>query len=173
MFLQGAFNMTEFPKRKNIRLKDFDYSQNGCYFITICTHKRQKLFGEIVGETLCGLPCKMIEKWFNEIENKFTDVKICDYVVMPDHVHFIISKTGDHMDQSTGDHIGSPLPDIVGWFKTMTTNEYIKRVKEQEYLPFYQKVWQRGYYEHIIRDENDYMVKSKYIMNNIYKKSDN
>ena len=165
--------MTEFPKRKNIRLKDFNYSQNGYYFITICTHKRQALFGEIVGATLCGRPCKMIEKWLLEIQNKFEDVKICDYVVMPDHVHFIISKTGDHTGQTTGDHTGSPLPDIVGWFKTMTTNEYIQKVKKQEYPPFYQKVWQRGYYEHIIRDEADYMVKAKYIMNNIYKKSDN
>ncbi len=157
--------MTEFPKRKNIRLKDFDYSKNGYYFITICTYKRQKLFGEIVGETLCGRPGKMIEKWLLEIQNKFADVKICDYVIMPDHLHFIISKSGDHT--------GSPLRDIVGWFKTMTTNEYIQKVKELEYEEFYQKIWQRGYYEHVIRDEKDYMVKTEYIMNNLYKKTDN
>ncbi len=154
--------MKDFPKRKNLRLKDFDYSSNGCYFVTICTHNRQKLFGEIVGATLCGRPVQMIEKWLFEVEQKFADVKICEYVIMPDHIHFILSKTGDHA--------GSPLRDIIGWFKTMTTNEYIQKVKTGEYSPFCQRVWQRGYYEHIIRDENDYFAKAEYIQNNIYKK---
>ncbi len=113
------------PERKQTRLKDYDYSQNGYYFITICTHNRQNLFGEIVGATLCGRPNnpdKMIEKWLLELENKFDGVKICEYIIMPNHLHFIISKTGDHA--------GSPLRDIVGWFKTMTTNEYIENVKK-------------------------------------------
>lgn len=101
--------MNELPKRKQIRLKNYDYSQNGYYFITICTHNRQKLFGEIVGATLCGRPNnpdKMIEKWLLELENKFYAVNICEYIIMPDHIHFIISITGDHA--------GSPLRDIVG-----------------------------------------------------------
>ena len=153
--------MNELPKRKQIRLKDYDYSQNGYYFITICTHNRQNLFGEIVGATLCGRPNnpdKMIEKWLLEMENKFDDVKICEYIIMPNHLHFIISKTGDH--------IGSPLRDIVGWFKTMTTNEYIANVKNNIFPPFDEKIWQRNYYEHIIRDENDYITKAAYILNN-------
>ena len=154
--------MKDFPKRKNLRLKDFDYSSKGCYFVTICTHNRQKLFGEIVGATLCGRPVQMIEKWLLEVEHKFTDVKICEYVIMPDHIHFILSKTGDHA--------GSPLRDIIGWFKTMTTNEYIRKVREKEYPPFNNKIWQRDYYEHIIRDESDFLEKAKYIQNNIYKK---
>ena len=153
--------MPEFPKRKNLRLQDFDYSQNGYYFITICTHKRQRLFGDIVGATLCGRPGQMIEKWLFEIQNKFEDVIIYDYVIMPDHLHFIMSKTGDHT--------GSPLRDIVGWFKTMTKNDYIKKVKKNEYAPFVDKIWQRGYFEHIIRDEKDYLTKAEYIRNNIYK----
>ena len=153
--------MNELPTRKNIRLKDFDYTKNGFYFVTICTHKRQRLFGEIVGSTLCGRPGEMIEKWLLETQNKFSDVRICNYVIMPDHVHFIICKAGDHA--------GSPLREIVGWFKTMTTNEYIKKVKEKEFKPFCEKIWQRGYYEHIIRDEKDYRIKAEYIRNNLYK----
>lgn len=74
--------MNELPKRKQIRLKDYDYSQNGYYFITVCTHNQQNLFGEIVGATL----------W-----------------------------------------------DIVEWFKTMTTNEYIANVKNNKYSPFDKK----------------------------------
>ena len=154
--------MSELPIRKNIRLKDFDYSENGYYYITICTYKRQKLFEKsTVGATLCGRPTEMITKWLMELQNKFSDVKLCDYVIMPDHIHFILSKTGDHT--------GSPLRDVVTWFKTMTTNEYIRKVKEDEYSPFVKKVWQRGYYEHIIRDEKDYLTKAEYIKNNLYK----
>ncbi len=153
----------EFPKRKNLRLKNFDYSTGGYYFITICTHNRQELFGEIVGATLCGRPGEMIEKWLFKLQNKFNDVEITDYVIMPDHIHFIISKTGDHT--------GSPLRDMVGWFKTMTTNKYIRNVKNNEFQPFSKKIWQRGYYEHIIRDEQDYLTKARYIQNNIYKKT--
>ena len=74
--------MNELPKRKQTRLKDYDYSQNGYYFITICTHNRQNLFGEIAG---------------------------------------------------------SPLRDIVGWFKTTTTNEYIANVKNNIFPPFDKK----------------------------------
>ena len=153
--------MNELPKRKQTRLKDYDYSQNGYYFITICTHNRHNLFGEIVGATLCGRPNnpdKMIEKWLLELENKFDGVKICEYIIMPNHLHFIISKTGDHA--------GSPLRDIVGWFKTMTTNEYIENVKNNMFPPFDKKIWQRNYYEHIIRDESDYIETKEYILNN-------
>lgn len=150
--------MSEFVKRKSMRLEDFDYSQDGYYFITICTYKRQKLFEDAVGATLCGRPRKMIEKWLLETQNKFDGVEICDYVIMPDHIHFIVSKTGDHT--------GSPLRVILGWFKTMTTNEYIRKVKENEYLPFEKKIWQRGYFEHVIRGEKDYRTKAEYIKNN-------
>ncbi|MBP3481358.1 MAG: transposase [Clostridia bacterium] len=153
--------MNELPKRKQIRLKEYDYTQNGYYFITVCTHNRQNLFGEIVGATLRGRPNnpdKMIEKWLLKLENKFDDVKICEYIIMPDHLHFIISKTGDHT--------GSPLRDIVGWFKTMTTNEYIANVKNNIFPQFDKKIWQRNCYEHIIRDENDYITKTEYILNN-------
>lgn len=153
--------MDKLPKRKQLRLKDFDYSQNGYYFITICTHNKQNLFGDIVGATLRGRPNHpdiMIEKWLFELENKFQNVKVCDYVIMPNHIHFIISQSGDHT--------GSPLRNIIGWFKTMTTNEYIRMVKSNIFTPFKGKLWQRNYYEHIIRDENDYMTKAEYILNN-------
>lgn len=154
--------MSELSQRKSIRLKDYDYSQNGCYFITICTQDRQCLFGEIVGATLRGRPNnpdKMIEKFLLKLENKFPDVKIDHYVIMPNHIHFIINKTGDHT--------GSPLRDIVGWFKTMTTNEYIRNVKNNNYTPFNKRLWQRNYYEHIIRDEHDYIRIAEYIKNNL------
>ena len=163
------------PCRKSIRLKDYDYSSNGYYFVTICVQNREKLFGEIVGATLCGRPNnpdKIITKWLLELENKFNDIKIDEYIIMPNHIHFIIKRTGDHTGStgdhtgSTGDHTGSPLRDIIGWFKTMTTNEYIAGVKCGKFIPFKGRLWQRNYYEHIIRNYDDYINISEYIQNN-------
>ena len=174
--------VTKLPNRKSIRLKNYDYSSNGYYFVTICTQNREKLFGEIVGATLRGRPNnpdKIIVKWLLESENKFKDIKIDEYIVMPNHIHFIIKRTGDRTGLtgdhtglagdhtgSTGDHIGSPLRDIIGWFKTMSTNEYIAGVKDGRFMPFKGRLWQRNYYEHIIRNYDDYINIAEYIQNN-------
>ena len=104
----------------------------------------------------------MIEAWLLELENKFSDVRLGPYVIMPDHIHFILGKTVSR----AGDHAGSPLPEIVGWFKTMTTNDYIRHVKCGEYAPFDGRLWQRNYYEHVIRNEEDYLQTAAYIGGN-------
>ena len=67
---------------------------------------------------------------------------------------------------TAGGHMGPPLPRIVDWYKTMTTNEYIRLVKVGKLMPFQKRVWQRGYYEHIIRDENDLLIHWQYIEHN-------
>ena len=154
------------PNRKSIRLPHYDYSQPGYYFITICTQNMRHYFGEIVGATLCGrpnAPDAMIETWFHEAENKFPGVRIEPYVVMPNHVHFIVQIS---QPTTAGDHIGSPLRKIVSWFKTMTTNEYIRGVKVGLYEPFVGRLWQRNYYEHVIRNERDYLEIGEYILDN-------
>ena len=156
----------DLPQRKSIRMPTYDYSQAGCYFITICTQGRRHYFGEIVGATLCGRPNNphiMIESWLLELTNKFEDAEVREYVIMPNHVHFIVEKTGGH---GTGDHAGSPLWDVVGWYKTMTTNDCIRGVKNGLYEPFSERLWQRNYYEHVIRDEQDYYSIAEYIRNN-------
>ncbi len=154
----------DLPQRKNLRLKDYDYSLNNVYFVTVCTHNRANLFGEIVGATLRGRPNnpdKMIEKWIFELENKYCELKIDKYIIMPDHIHLLIS-----INSKTGDHIGSPLPEIINWFKTMTTNEYIKGVKSGKYTSFDKHLWQIGYYDHIIRCDQDYEETWRYIEEN-------
>ena len=119
------------------------------------------LFGEIVGATLRGRPDKadqMTIKWLLEAENKFQGICIDKFIVMPNHIHSIV--------RIQGDHIGSPLHEIVGWFKTMTTNEYIRGVKSGAYPPFNKRVWQRNYFERIIRDEAEYQRIWHYIDEN-------
>ena len=151
----------DFAKRKQIRLENYDYSGNSAYFITICTFHRIRLFDSIVGANLCVRPSnadKLIEKWLFKLENKYKNVAIDKYVIMPDHIHFIL--------QQTGAHAGAPLPEIIKWFKTQTTDEYIKGVKSGVFQPFEKHIWERNYYEHIIRNQNDYNEIWKYIDEN-------
>ena len=116
-----------------------------------------EIFPEPVARPDC--PDGIIEKWFRELENKFEFTRIDKFVVMPNHIHFILS-----IDISR--HAGPPLQKMMAWFKTMTTNDYIRGVKEGLYYPFRKRLWQRGYYEHVIRNEQDYLEAWQYIENN-------
>jgi len=171
---------SKLPQRKSIRLKGYDYSQPGLYFITIVTQNRNHLFGKIENEKMIlNHAGEMVEKWYYELQNKYPDI-ICDQmIVMPNHTHFIIKNVGRNIvgadlcvcpnsnphDQS-GEHAGSPLRCVVQWFKTMTTNEYIRGVKNKNWKPFDKKLWQRNYWEHIIRNANEYNRISQYIIDN-------
>jgi REP element-mobilizing transposase RayT len=115
----------------------------------------------IVGAAPCGRPNdpdSMLEKWLFKTEEKFIGTKIDKYVIMPDHMHFILILSGGHA--------GPPLHKIIHWFKTMTTNEYIKGVNNGSYPSFDKHIWQRNYYEHIIRNEQDYQEIWDYIDTN-------
>ena len=91
-----------------------------------------------------------------KIEDKYPGVKIDSSCVMPDHVHAIIALTGGHM--------GPPLQEVVQWFKTQTTNEYIRQVRRGIVPPFEKHVWQRSYYDHITRNDFDLDETRKYIV---------
>ena len=191
--------------RKSVRLKDYDYSQNGMYFITICCYKGicyfEKSHPNSVGADPCvgpnenaydnahNDPCvgpnenanennhqnltiqlndagKMIKKWYYKLPEKFPHVKCHEMVVMPNHFHCIIQIAGSvRADTRVGPDRAS-LPTIMQWFKTMSTNEYIRGVKLYNWKPFYKKIWQRNYYEHIIRDKQSYHNITNYIYNN-------
>ena len=170
------------PNRKSIRLKGYDYSNAGMYFLTFCCQNRKHFFGKIVNKELqLNGAGKMIAKWYLELENKFPDVTCGEFVVMPNHFHCIIIKNeipvgvdlrvdpsddianGNNIE---GEHKGSLLHLVVGWFKTMTTNEYIRGVKTLNWERFEGKLWQRNYWEHIIRNEKSFHKISEYIKNN-------
>ena len=139
--------------RKRIRLENYDYSSEGAYFVTICVQNRMPLFDNTEAS-------RMIERWILKTEEKFENVTIDYYVVMKDHVHIIIFI--DEKDETD-------LFEIMKWFKTMTTNEYIRGVRAGIYEPFEKKLWQRSYYEHIIRNDEDLLEKREYIFNNPFK----
>ncbi len=152
----------DLPKRKNMRLKEYDYSETGRYFVTVCTYRRQNIFEiDSVGNTQCGVPSiqnQIIYKWINITENKFKNIKFDKYIIMPDHLHFIVNITERH--------IGRSLQDVMNFFKTMTTNDYINCVKNDALKPFNKKLWQKSYYDHIIRNQDDYNEIWEYIDNN-------
>ncbi len=167
--------------RKSIRLKGYDYASQGEYFVTICTKNKACLFGKIFDGKMvlndCGL---LINKWWHKIPKKYHHVINIEYIIMPNHVHGIIeiNKSGGHLgpeiqtgghlgpEIQTGGHLGPPLHVVIQWFKTMTTNEYIRNVKTNKWIPFDGRLWQRNYYEHIIRDETAYENIKNYIRDN-------
>lgn len=152
----------DLPKRKPTRLKNYDYSNNGYYFITICTDKKQCLLGHIVGEDLCALPSikltaigETVKNSLEYINTKYDCIKIDKFVIMPNHIHLIIAK-------QTGGHGDPPLQifNIIGDLKSFTTHEYGKTL------------WQRTFHDHIIRDEKDYLRIWNYIDTNPQKWKD-
>ena len=128
--------------RRSIRLKGYDYSQAGLYYITICVQNRVCLFGNVaVGAPLVGA------------QNVTND---CDKMDM-----------GRPQGRApTHDPINKTVGDILDAFKSITTVEYIRGVKTLDWPRFDKKLWQRDYWEHIIRDEQSYLKISEYIINN-------
>jgi REP element-mobilizing transposase RayT len=167
--------------RHSIRLKDYDYSQAGAYFVTICVQNRECLLGEVVdNEMTLNDAGQMVERWWGELPNKFPSIELDACVVMPNHFHGIIVLTdvggdlcvapGGDVHESGQTRRSAPtrptLPQIVQWFKTMTASEYIRGVKQNSWPAFDKHFWQRNYYEHIVRDGPDLTNIRSYITNN-------
>ena len=169
--------MQMYPNRRSIRLKGYDYSQSGAYFITICTFNRQHLFGEVTGDRteLSAYGRIAYEEWFKTATlRKNVLLYENEFVIMPDHIHGILwllphpsdseptpqhqqeDKTEQQLDvpANTPKHeqFGVPtrnsVPTVIRAYKSATT----KRINES-HNPFNQSIWQRNYYERIIRNE--------------------
>lgn len=180
------------PNRKSIRLKGYDYSQAGLYFVTICTQNRAHLFGNIKnGEMILNDAGKMVETEWMKLTDRYKNIQLHEYVVMPNHFHAIFQIVGATLvvDPNVGQPQGiaptpgiTPTPgiaptegiaptgkrlgDMVGAFKSITTVNYIRHIKTNDWPRFYGKLWQRNYWEHIIRNEFAYNRISQYIINN-------
>jgi REP element-mobilizing transposase RayT len=142
--------------RRSIQLKRYDYSGPGSYFLTVCAQGKHCLFGEIrngvMGLNEAGC---MLTRWWIELPNKFPTVRADTLIAMPNHLHGILTILGVGLDGRTfasSAPTAASLPTVVQWFKTMTSNDYIRGVKERGWAPFHGRLWQRNYYEHVIRD---------------------
>ena len=171
----------EIHHRRSIRLRDYDYLQNGAYFVTICVNKKQELLGRIEnGEMILNDAGLMVENILSGMPDYNNGVDIDSHVIMPNHIHAVIiieTHVGaPHCGRPDNDDLGedsaSPvrknlrLGEIVARFKTLTTNKYINGVNEKSWEPFYQKLWLRNYHEHVIRNESELAKIRQYIFDN-------
>lgn len=146
-------------QRKLNRIPKYDYSTNGAYFVTICTQDRKHILSAIVGD---GFPVpkpigKIAEEIIRQIPDKYPPVSVDKYVIMPDHIHLLLRF---NWDAGTG----SPSPtleNVIGWYKYQTTKQANLRMNTPG-----AKHFQRSYYDHVVRNQQDYNEVWEYIENN-------
>ena len=149
------------PIRRSIRLKDFNYSSSGAYYVTICAFDHQLVFGEVVDNGLVPTEWgKIAEAYWTKIRERWAPVELDEYVLMPNHLHGVLIFPG-------GTNAPTSLGNIVNWYKSSVTKAVLRLEGGEE-----AKVWQRNYYEHIVRDENDLLRIQEYIAANLYKWAD-
>jgi putative transposase len=154
--------------RRSIRLKEYEYSQAGVYYVTIDVQNRESLFGEIVNyEMILNEAGNMVNEQWGALLERFPNIELDVYQVMPNHFHGIIVVTENVDTQTVVVQNKKPmLGDSIGAFKSITTHEYILGVDNNNWPQFYKHLWQRNYYEHVIRDEADLNRIRDYIQSN-------
>ena len=149
----------ELQRRKPNRIYAYDYAANGAYFVTICTQNRAKILSDIVGD---GFPVPkpiglVSEEWIHRIPEKYPNVTVDQYVLMPDHIHLLL-----RIDRDFGTGDPSPtLGNIIGWYKYQVTKQANQQFQIQA-----ERLLQRSYYDHVIRNQQDYDETWEYIENN-------
>jgi REP element-mobilizing transposase RayT len=183
----------EIHHRRSIRLKEYDYSQAGAYFVTVCAWKKECLFGEIKnGEMLLNEYDEIVMKCWNDLPHRYYYAQLDEFVIMPNHVHGIVSlsnvgaqfiapfrtttmekqgviKKGviniaptENNSVKQGEMNHAPtVGDIVRGFKARCTHA-INKIRNSTAVP----VWQRNYYEHIIREDQELYAIREYIRYN-------
>ena len=146
------------PKRKTNRLREFDYSSVGAYFITICTQERRNYFWNNVGatsgrpqETELSSNGKIVEEAIHNISNIYPSVNVEQYVIMPDHIHLLL--------RIRADEFGRPMV-------APTMSRLVKQMKGYITKQIGVSIWQKLFYDHVIRNREDYEEHIKYIYEN-------
>ena len=149
------------PVRKETRLKNYDYSTPGSYFITICTHQKRSILSTVCRGDPCGRPRanltsngEIVVRCLQKTEALY-HIELTPYVIMPNHVHFICTLSPQRATARVAPTVGR----VVGALKSISAN-LCREAGLQS------KLWQRSYYEHIIRNDTDYREIAEYIANN-------
>jgi putative transposase len=172
-------NNSQTHHRRSIRLKGYDYSQAGAYFVTLCAWQLECLFGEVeAGEMRLSPEGQVASEQWMRLKRRFTRADFSVFVIMPNHVHGIVVLFGGDRGAGEGSHTHNPeipplrpyagpnvvpgsLGAIVRAFKASVTWR-IHAMHEYDEIP----IWQRNYYEHIIRDDADMRQIEEYIQHN-------
>lgn len=166
--------------RKSIRIPGYDYSRPGAYYITVCTHRREHLFGDVVdGIMRLNEFGRHVQQCWDQIPNHFFHVRLDEFIIMPNHIHGVIWITDDYgRNGIVGANNYLPLPELhrselfpMGHGTAKTVGSIIRGFKIGVTMRLHSgrpatPVWQRGYHEHVIR--NDYSLHRirRYIRNN-------
>ena len=164
------------PKRKSIRLRKYNYSLPNYYFVTICANNRQCLFGKINnGKIKLNAIGETTNKYWRQLVKQFNHISLGKYIIMPNHLHgiIIIKNVGAGYPRPQ-----IPLGQIIAWFKYQSTKQINQIINDpagiinngrEDRAPTnkkYPKIWQRNYYEHIIRNEEELGRIEQYIITN-------
>lgn len=149
--------MHKIPQRKYIRLIDYDYSQNGAYFVTLCIHNKHKilwndnkyLLSNELKDNLSYIGI-ITERAINNINKIYININVDNYVIMPNHIHMILV-----ISDFSGRTLFAP-----------TIHRVIKQMKEHITKTIGLSIWQKSFYDHIIRNDTEYQEIYKYIDNN-------
>jgi len=172
--------------RRSIRLPGYDYSQPGLYFVTLCANDRTNLFGIIKnGVVYPNKYGEIVQKYWMWLEKQYPYIELDTWILMPDHLHGIIyfkhpnkhrarcrsrsrtapttriTLTTSNENTTTNTLKRKPLGRLIGAFKTVST-KHINIIRKTPGI----QMWQRNYYEHIVRDENEYYAIRRYIIKN-------
>ena len=146
----------DLPQRKHPRLKHYDYSQNGCYFLTICTKGKACLLGKVVADSQ-GFPTVSLSPMGETVLSVITEMsrhdsgfQIDNYIIMPNHLHLLLT-----LDDSGGQGIGRPT--------VMSLVHYLKRTVTKQ---LGHSIWQPSFYEHVVRNRESYLEMHNYITGN-------
>ncbi|MDD3296242.1 MAG: transposase [Candidatus Omnitrophica bacterium] len=171
--------MDKFPKRKLTRLKKYDYSQTGYYFVTICTQNRKEIFASIKNnQIILNEFGRIVKKSWLQIPEHFKNIELDKYIIMPNHIHTIINIVGAGSPRPLKNHdnddnkiigysIGrgnlapTKLGQVMAFFKYQTTKQ-INKLQNRPGI----KIWQRRYHDHIIRNDKSLNRIREYIDNN-------
>jgi REP element-mobilizing transposase RayT len=152
--------------RRSIRLREYDYSRQGAYFLTLCTWERKCIFGRIQQDDIVLSPWGEIvkEEWAASSQIR-KEIRLGEYVIMPNHIHGIVAIIKPEADGYRPDKLLGSSTQTIGammaGFKATVTRR-INRIRDSPGA----MVWQRYYYEHIIRDGEDYRRITEYIAQN-------
>src|SRR5439155_22699339 len=164
--------------RRSMRLQGYDYSSSGAYFVTICVQNRACLFGQVKdNEMHLNNAGRMVQRAWEQLPQRFPTLGLDEYVVMPNHFHAIVvlaeapavaPLVGATMRSASRQGAEGPLTlgDMVGAFKSITTVEYTRGVRQSGWAAFESRLWQRNYWERIIRDELALLRIREYIQTN-------
>ena len=180
--------LSNLPNRQSTRLKTYDYSLEGSYFITIVTQDRLHLFGKIENsQMILNTVGEIVEQeWENSIQLR-SNISLGEFIIMPDHMHMILTidhqifndKDSQEWEHSTPKSPSQTIGAIIRGFKgacTKKINLFFNSTGELQFAPtdelqfaptyYKNKIWQRNYYDHIIRNQADYNRIEQYIINN-------